>query len=432
MTASTPALPPEFTHFEFPGGVHLAVNSNRKMKTVHVSTAFIGNLDESVTQRALLPMVLRRGTRRYPDMQAITRRLEGLYGTSLAAYVQKIGEWHLIRFRLDVVNDRFLPGESGVLREALQVFHEVMYDPLQVGDGFQPAFFAQEKENLKRAIESLIDSKAAYADQRLIEEMCPREPFRLHEQGRVADLPAISPGSLHAAYRTWVGREPLHLYVAGDVAVEAARDLVASVFVDGAPPRQGGHVLSGLPPRVPASSPPRSVKETMAVNQARLLLGFRHGITYADPAYESLLVMNGVLGAFSHSKLFQNVREKASLCYSIHSSLERTKGLLFIAAGIAAGNAERTLEIVLKELKGLQDGDVGKDELAATIATILNHNEMLEDNLPALGDVDLTWRLHGRRLDLPAFRQRLRAVRREDVVAAARRLEHDTTYLLTP
>src|SRR5262245_15526208 len=201
---TTRSSPPEFTHFEFPGAVHLAINSNRKMKTVHCGATLVANLDESVTRRALLPMVLRRGTRRYPDMQAITRRLEGLYGTALAAYVQKIGEWHLIRFRLDVVNDKFLPGEGGVLRAALGLLKEVMHDPLVVGGGFQPAFFAQEKENLKRSIESLIDSKAAYAEQRLIEVMCAGEPFRLYDQGRIADLPAIGPDSLYADYRAWV------------------------------------------------------------------------------------------------------------------------------------------------------------------------------------------------------------------------------------
>jgi predicted Zn-dependent peptidase len=125
------------------------------------------------------------------------------------------------------------------------------------------------------------------------------------------------------------------------------------------------------------------------------------------------------------------VREKANLCYGIHSTLERTKGLLFISSGIAPENHGRALDIILEQVKAMKAGEISADEIAATKSTILNQNEMLEDNLGALADVDLVWGLHGRKLDLPAFRERLRGVDREAIVAAARRLEHDTTYLLT-
>jgi transcriptional regulator of met regulon len=56
---------------------------------------------------------------------------------------------------------------------------------------------------------------------------------------------------------------------------------------------------------------------------------------------------------------------------------------------------------------------------------------MLEDNLPQLCEADFTWSLHGQPLDLAAVRERLRRVRKDDIVEVARRLEHDTTYLLT-
>jgi predicted Zn-dependent peptidase len=129
--------------------------------------------------------------------------------------------------------------------------------------------------------------------------------------------------------------------------------------------------------------------------------------------------------------LFQNVREKANLAYSIHSSVERTKGLLIIGSGIAPENHKKALEIILEQVRSLKAGEISEDEMGSTVSTILNSNEMLEDNLAALADVDLIWRLHGRNLDLTAFRERMRRITREEVVEVARRLEHDTTYLLT-
>ncbi len=422
--------PPSFTHFHLPGNFHLAVNSNKKMKTVLFTVSVLGNLDETVTRMALLPVILRRGTRLHPDMQSISRYLEGLYGASLASFVIKIGEWHVLRFRLEVVNERFLPGKEGLLRKALELLVELLRDPLEVAGGFHPEYLEQEKVNLRRAIESLVDNKAEYADHRLIEEMCSREPYRLNEQGCVQDIPEIEPKALRDLHGKWVRRYPLHVYAAGDVDVRKTRDLVASVFSAGSPVREGDYVLNEIPRPVPVSST-REVEEHMDVNQARLVLGFRHGITFADPSYEALLLMNGILGGFSHSKLFQHVREKASLAYSVHSALERTKGLLFISSGIAPENHRKALDIILEHVEALKKGEISDEEIQATVLTILNSNEMLEDNLGALADVDFVWSLHGRELDLVRFREKLKKVRRDEIVAAARRLQHDTTYLLT-
>ena len=76
-------------------------------------------------------------------------------------------------------------------------------------------------------------------------------------------------------------------------------------------------------------------------------------------------------------------------------------------------------------------GDISDAEIENTVATFLNYNEMLEDNLPGLCDTDFIWRMHGRTLDLPTLRDKLRSVSKEEIVAAAQRLELDTTYLLT-
>jgi len=428
MTIST--VPPSFVHSQLPGAFHLAINSNKKMKTVLIAVSVLGNLDETVTRMALLPALLRRGTRSHPDMQSINRYLEGLYGASLAAFVQKIGEWHLVRFRLEVVNERFLPGETGIVRKGMEFLLELFKQPLEIGDGFHPEYLEQEKVHLRRVIESLVDDKAAYAERRLIEEMCSEEPYRLYEQGRVEDIAAIDAAPLLGLHRTWVSEYPVYVYVTGDIDVAATRDLVTDVFSTSAGERKGGYRLSAAPPPVRVKRV-RETEEHMEVNQAKLVLGFRHGVNYADASYEALLFMNGILGGFSHSKLFQNVREKANLAYSVHSSLERTKGILFVSGGIAPENRDKALAIILGQVEALKKGEISDEEIQATRLTILHSNEMLEDNLGALADVDFVWSLHGRKLDLVTFRERLQEVKKDEIVEVARRLEHDTTYLLT-
>ena len=246
---SDPSAPPSFLRFELPGGMHVSLNSNRKMKTVLFSGILLSDLDENATRRALIPMVLRRGTRSLPEMQAIIRRLESLYGASFAGFVQKIGEWHALRFRIEVVNPKFLPGESSLLRDVADLLVEILEDPHEVNGGFHPEYLEVEKANLKRSIESLIDNKAAWAEHRLVEEMCAGEPYRIYEQGRLEDIPGIEPGPLLAFHQDLVRRNPMYLYATGDVAVETPagdprRGLLPGTHAPDRGPRDLPHALS--------------------------------------------------------------------------------------------------------------------------------------------------------------------------------------------
>ena len=423
---STPMDPTSFERTVLPNGVRLHINSSPKMKTVLVRADFGGNLDGDVTRRALIPMILRRGTRRFPDMKSMNRHLEGLYGASVVTDVTKIGEWHTLKFTLELVNDVFIPGGKGVVRDGLEFLRELIWEPRATGDSFDPEYVTQEKTNLQRTIEGLVDDKGHYALERCIREMCAGEEFRRFEIGDLADLEGIDARALHGTWRHLVDRAPLDVYISGDIDVSAARDLLREIFGH---PRRGDLLLSSRPAEV-AVGEPRSVQERMDVNQCRLVLGYRHGVTYFGGDLEGLVMMNGVLGSFSHSKLFQNVREKASLAYDAHSALEKTKGLLFVSCGIAAENHGKVLEIIAEQIRALQEGDVSDVELTATRESFLNHLTMMEDSPSEIMEVDRVWRLHGREFDLGRYREGLKDVGRDRIAACASKLRLDTEFFL--
>ena len=408
----------------------LAVNSNKKLKTVSMAVSIVGNLDDTVTARALLPSMLRRGTEALPSSQRIHQRLEDLYGAVLHSTVTKIGEWHVSRFRLEIVNDRFLPENESLVRDGFEFLLNLLQRPLKVDGAFHSTFFEQERNNQRRDIESLIDNKGAYAEHRLLQAMCAEEPYRIYEYGRLEDLDSITRESLWRHYEGWLRREPIWMYVTGDVDAARIHDEVATLL-NRDREREGGYDLRGIPPAIEVDAP-RELDESMDVQQAKLFLGYRHGITYGSDDYWSMLMMSGVLGGHSYSKLFRNVREQASLCYSVHAAFERTKGLLFIASGIAAENREQALDIIQEQLRAMQEGEITEEEMQSTASTLINGNEMLEDSPVSLCDADFCWRLHGVDLDLEEWRRRLAAVTKDDIVAASERLRLDTTYFLGP
>ena len=110
----------------------------------------------------------------------------------------------------------------------------------------------------------------------------------------------------------------------------------------------------------------RVFEESLDVNQTVLVMGYCTNCTYLDDDYYALLVGNGVLGGFPHSKLFMNVRERASLAYSVGSSIEGSKGLLTIVAGISDDSREQAVEIINEQVNAIKGGRISPEELEQT------------------------------------------------------------------
>ena len=161
--------PPGFERFTLDGAVPLAVNSNQKLKNIYVKVFVMADLDEEYTNRSLVPMVLRRGTTRLPEMQELRRYRESLYGCTLGSSVLKVGEWQMVVFSLDIVNEAFLPGGESLFEKGLQLLRELIFDPLVEDGAFRGEYVEREKGLLVNNISSLVDDKNEYAVMRCTE-----------------------------------------------------------------------------------------------------------------------------------------------------------------------------------------------------------------------------------------------------------------------
>lgn len=413
---------------DLPGGIRVEVHPTAKFKTILIEARLCADLDGDVTRRALVPNVLLQGTRTSPSLTALTARLEDLYGASLTADVSKVGEWHIAEFSMEIVDGAYLPRHPALFRPSVELLGECLADPAMEDGTFRPAIVKGEVERLGRAIASLVNDKGRYARVRLIQSMCPDEPFRRYAYGDLQDLPGIDAGNLASFWRTWLETMPIAIQIRGDVDPERAIDEVARAFSF---QRRATRQPSPAPPPVRPGEP-RTVVERMDVSQAKLCLGFRHTVDYADPKLEAMVVANAVLGASPVSRLFQKVRERASLAYSAHSLLERSKKLLIVECGIDASNVERVVEIVRDEIAAIARGEATGEEIDSARRLIANRARMIEDSPSDPLSVSYIWALHGRRFDLDAYVSKVLAVAPDEVAEAASTWALDTIYLLAP
>ncbi|HEV3027091.1 MAG TPA: insulinase family protein, partial [Planctomycetota bacterium] len=220
----------DFEVFEPAKGFRVFVHPTTKFKTITISLYVHQPLGDQATALALLPQVLRRGCKGLPDMRSIVVFLEDLFGASMGADVAKIGERQMIVFRFEVVNDRFAPRKIQALEKSLQFLWRVLSQPVTAKGGLRADYVAQEKENLKRLIEGMINERMSYAYERCIQEMCKDEPYARYEYGKLEEIDPITPKSLLQLHGRLLAEAPIDLFVSGDVEPRKVAALAKKYF----------------------------------------------------------------------------------------------------------------------------------------------------------------------------------------------------------
>jgi predicted Zn-dependent peptidase len=407
--------------------MNLHVLPTTKFKTTTIVFQLEQELKEDlVTKTALLPFVLKRGCEKFPTTQALRRYLDQLFGAVFITDVGKKGEKQIIQVYLEIANEKYLSDQSPLLQKGIEFLGDIISRPLLEGNGFSKQYVQSEADLLKKKIESLVDDKIRYANQRVTEEMCKNEPYRLLPYGKSEDFDKITAEDLYTYYQQLLRENPIDIYIVGDVSVEEVKSEVEKQFqfsrnnVKDLPfaPAQVGHVQEEL------------VVERMEIGQGKLNIGCRTHLTLNDDDYEKLLVYNGVLGGFPHSKLFVNVREKASLAYYAVSRLESHKGILMLMSGIEIQNYDKAVEIMKQQLDLMKKGTISDKELSQTKAMLINQLNETLDNARTMVDFSYNSRLSGRTATLEEMIKKINAVTTTDIVKIAEKIEIDTIYFL--
>ncbi len=419
------------THTVMPG-FRLHLKTTRQFKTTCVRVFLTRNLDKHTTAAALLPHILRRGTRSHPTMTKISRHLENLYGTAVGTDISKVGEWQILSFAADVPNERHLPTKLPILERALEFLSELIFSPAGDG-GFVQEYVRTEKDNIRNFLASLPENRASYALKRLIELMCEGEPYARYEYGDIDVLERIRPPGLFRFYNTLCRRVPIDIYVLGDIQPDHVLRSVETIFKHPRARRPGGNGL--LTPVVKkAPRMPRTSTEHADVAQGRLVMGYRSSVGFRSRDSHALAVAAAVLGGFAHSKLFRVVREKASLAYSVGTHMLRSKGMMIAYAGVEAGNEARAQKLIEGQVSQLASGRITARELNSTKSSILDDLAAITDSPGKEVDFHFIHLLHGQHSpygEPSEIARKVSALTKQDLASAARKLKLDTVFVLT-
>lgn len=407
-------------------GVTLNCICDSKYKTNYLNIYFSLPLNiENTTNVSLLTKVLKRGTSSYPTMAELNKVLDMNYSSSITLSGLKEGEKSVFLLSLSTLKNEFAPNGEDIFKDALDIAFEVLFSPLISEEGFESEYFESEKKNLHNSILSQINNKASWARSRFIATMCDNEPYSVNAEGDVEVLEKVTNRDLLEFWETLIKKSRCDIYFVGSEKSERVKTLVASHF------EKITRNPITLPDLTLVTKGERKDKtETLDISQAHLFVGFRTPATYSHPDYLKFVLLNLVLGGDVSSKMFMNIREKLSLCYTCYSSFDATKGILFAYAGIDPDNKEKTLNAFFEELEKIKNGQISDSELDDAKKSFINRMKEIEDT-PSLFPAWLHLRLGADERDPELDRERIKLLTKEDVVETAKKLELDTVYFLT-
>ena len=415
---------------EIKPGITLHKINTNKFKTNLFSIFLTTKLNrENVTKKALLTAVLRRGTKKLTTQEEISKYLENMYGASFDCGVEKSGDNHVIKFYLESINNEFLPTEENLSKECMDVLLDIVFNPYIEDGSFKKEFVEGEKENLKQIIEGKIDNKARYAFDRCIEEMYKNEPYGLYKYGYIDDLKSIDNKNLYEYYRDFIKDVKIDIFVSGDLDEKIVSEIKENEIIKNLEEREAVYNVNKENQLKDKVSEPKVITESMQIAQGKLILGLDVLDNKKENRYQTS-VYNVILGGSANSKMFQNVREKASLAYTAGSNYLRQKDNIFIKCGIDIPNYEKALEIIKEQLKQMENGDFTEEDID-NAKTIIKASV---ESIPESQDSEITYyfsqELSEEFVSIEEYIKNIEKVSKEQIVEIAKKIQINTIYFL--
>lgn len=382
--------------------------------------------DKEASKNAVLSYTLKSGCNKLSTTLEINKHLQNLYGATLNSGVMKSGDNQVIFFDAETISDKYAPENEKLTNELLKLLLNVIFKPLVKDNSFEKDIVDREKKTVIDRINSLINDKRAYAKMRCNEEVCKNDVYALTRFGTKDAVNEIDEKNLFSHYENIISSSQIDVFVCGDANINEACVLIKD-FIKNIP-----FMKSQIPQTniIKDSQDIKNITDKLDVTQGKLSIGFTTGIDASENDYPALVVANSIFGAGTHSKLFNNVREKLSLAYYASSSLNKFKGILFVDAGIEFSNFDKAYEETIAQLNALKNGEISDEEMSSSKNAIINSLNTYYDDQRYMQMYALDCIYLGISSDIEKYKKDILNVTIDDVMRVVPNIKENTVYFL--
>ena len=418
----------ELKRINISDGIDIIYAETEKFKTNEISINFLTPLTaEHASANALLFSLLSRTTKAYPTVSEFNKKLAMLYGARASYSVTKLGENQSLSLTVSSLADRFaLDGES-IGADSFNLIMDMVFAPNLIDGSFAESDIKREKTLLCEKLNAEYNEKRIYSLRRLEALMFEGEPYAINKYGTKDGINAADSDALVSALETLKSTAKIQITIVGSVDIEAIVARTKACF---------GSVSREYKPPVkavfkPAADSVKDEKEAIDVEQGKLVIGFRVNSEDEFKSRPALRLFCDVFGGGPYSKLFNNVREKLSLCYYCIARLDRRKSCVIIQCGCEEENMDKAVDEINNQLDIIRNGSF-EDEFNAAKMGISDLILSVRDDSVALcswysnqiTDADI--------ITPEQSAAENNAVTYDDIIGSAKLLSLDSVFRLVP
>lgn len=411
---------------ELVSGISAHFIQSKKFKTNKITIRFTAPLSlETIAGRMLSASMLETANKAHPTSQAFRRYLASLYGTDISTSAYRRGQAHILDLTFTYVRDDFLSKKNVLTSRILELVKQTLFAPLAQDGGFEPALFEIERKQLLASLATDMDDSFYFAHKELDSLFFHDERLQLRYSDLRNSISNESPESSYTCFQDALKNDRIDFFFLGDFnEVEITESLKSLPFTA----RANSVTIQYH------QSYSNVLREGMVqrnVGQSILELGYHSPVKYGDDEHLSMLVMNGLLGEFAHSKLFTNVRENAGIAYTVSSQLDLFSGLLRMYAGIDRENRNQARKMMNHQLLDLKKGNFTDFELEQTKEMIRRTLLLAQDSQTSLIErVYLNSLLGKSTSDFDSWVEKLNKVDKEAICKAANSVRLQAIYFM--
>lgn len=407
-------------------GIAVHFIQSKKFKTNKITMRFTAPLSlDLISGRMLSASMLETANKTYPTTQILRKHLAALYGADLSSHAYRKGQSHLVDVSFTYVRDEFLSKKNVLTAQILELLHQVLFNPLLDEDGFEKNTFEIEKKQLLARLESELEDPFFSAHKELDQLFFQEESMQLVPRDLISRISEETSKTSYSSFEKMLSEDRIDLFFLGDFnEVEILENLKKF-------PLTGRKATVNIQYRQEYSIVLREGIIRKKLGQSILEMGYHSAIGYGDDQKMALLLVNGLLGAFPHSKLFTQVREKEGLAYTVSSHLDLFSGFLRLFAGINHQERNKVRKLMNDQLLAIKNGRFTDVEINQTKEMIRRTMLLGQDNQDSIIDREYLSIFFGKSvLDQEILIEQLEQVDREEICRVASSLKLQAIYFM--
>ena len=405
-------------------GVYFSSITDKRYKKNLISVAFSTQLsEETATENVIVPLLLTKCNSKLPSYKAFNNKMSRLYASGIGGTTGRQYDLQTISFGAYYLDDVYALAGEKMTEIMTDILIDCLTSPVTENGVFTAKFIELEKKTAIDNIETAINDKRSYAIERAMKTICKGEPASVCSYGTVEKAKLITPESTYKAYRRMLETMPCEIICTGCSDFDGVAEKFAAAFE-----KAGRHDIENTTIALsPVKTQTEEVTERLTVNQSKLVLGFK---SHSDDD-AALVLLQKIFGGTTSSKLFQNVREKMSLCYYCSAARNDLKGIMLVNSGVENENIEKTKEAVIDQLEEIKNGNFTDEDINFAEMAIKNDLKSVADSA---GNVSNWYFDCIRKNDIVTPEEKLErylGVSKERIIAAAKSMVLDSVYVLT-